>query len=64
MQIREELERRGLTQKEFAALVDTTAAHLCGVLCGARRVRAPTLDRWAAALGMCWQVTLIPEDGP
>lgn len=54
--LRQELERAGVTPKEFANLAHTTVTHLNMILAGKATARYDTLDEWATQLGFVWKV--------
>lgn len=56
----EEVERRGMTQAEFARRVGASAKHVNKVFNGSSTAYMATLDYWAFVLGCRWNVTLEP----
>lgn len=54
--------RKGLSQRELAALVGTTQSAIARLEGGAISPSLPTLDRIAAALGVELQVTFTEPD--
>lgn len=52
------LEHLGLSQRQFADLVNASPKHVCLVLNGKATAHVNTLDRWALALGLRFDVRL------
>jgi transcriptional regulator with XRE-family HTH domain len=57
----EQAERSGLNQRQFADLVGASAKHVNLVFNGRVTAHADTLDDWAAALGVRFDVAMLPE---
>lgn len=64
LSVKAELERRGMTQAEFARLVGQTEKHVCQVLGGKAVGKMATLDYWAFTLGCRWSVFLVNAAHP
>lgn len=61
----EQAANSGLSQRQFADLIGSTAKHVNIVFNGKAGAHPITLDEWAECLGMSFVVTLEPTDtGP
>jgi transcriptional regulator with XRE-family HTH domain len=59
-QISRTLKARKISQADFCRTVNTSTKHLNRVLMGHDLTRTATLDRWAEALGLRFEVILVP----
>lgn len=59
-----ELQKSGITQAEFCRRVGVSPKHLNRVINGHATAHPGQLDYWAFALGMRWDVRLVPRGEP